>query len=316
MKIVILGNTSLNYSWFVLSTREGCKANGHKVYEIDYKSTPIPQIYKKCEEIKPDIMFTHLSFHGNVNSVSSVLELYEKINKKLGTKIIHTLGDAQVATKGMQDRYMGDVSHAIHMAFVSNRCGVENMSKAWKIPVFYSPYSSLIYKELETPDNTLAFDVPVFTGGIGAHPDRKQFIEAFQKEQEIVVFPTQSKSDKRHVTAKLSISAKCILGLCTGYDIDGFIDVRPFQYLGTGAFMISRKFENMDTIIPDDLYVPFHGYTQSDVYFVQDRWNYWKTKNTMEMRVKAFNYIQEKHNCKVRMGNVLDCIEGKSNKVV
>ena len=44
-----------------------------KIYEIDYKTTPIEQIYKRCVEIKPDIMFTHLSFHGNVYPVSRVL---------------------------------------------------------------------------------------------------------------------------------------------------------------------------------------------------------------------------------------------------
>ena len=45
-----------------------------------------------------------------------------------------------------------------------------------------------------------------------------------------------------------------ILGLCTGYDLDGYIDVRPFQYLGEGAVLIARKFLNMDNIIPPDLY--------------------------------------------------------------
>jgi hypothetical protein len=74
----------------------------------------------------------------------------------------------------------------------------------------------------------------------------------------------------RHRTQELSASAKCVMGLCTGYDVDHYIDVRPFQYLGSGACMITRKFKGMDDIIPPDLYYPFEGYNQKDAKYVKE----------------------------------------------
>jgi len=85
------------------------------------------------------------------------------------------------------------------------------------------------------------------------------------KKLKIEKFQTQSKNDIRHKTSEVSASAQCILGFCTGYDIDGFIDVRPFQYMGAGAVMITRKFKGMDDIIPDDLYYFINGYEKQDL---------------------------------------------------
>jgi len=119
----------------------------------------------------------------------------------------------------------------------------------------------------------------------------------------IKIFKTQSNNDLRHRTAELSKSAKCILGLCVGYEIDGYMDVRPFQYLGTGAFMIMRKYMDMDIYIPDDLYIPFYSYDDPNI--VKDLWNEWKNKDTRLIREKAFQYMQFHHSSKKRIGDVL-----------
>ena len=44
MKSVLLGNTKLNYSWFIKTYREGLKLNDVEVYEIDYKSNTLQKI--------------------------------------------------------------------------------------------------------------------------------------------------------------------------------------------------------------------------------------------------------------------------------
>jgi len=129
----------------------------------------------------------------------------------------------------------------------------------------------------------------------------------------IEIFITQSKHDLRNRTPELSVSAKCILGLCTGYDIKHYTDVRPWQYLGTGAFMIMRKFNGIDDIIPDDLYIPFEGYNNPQV--VKDLFEQWEDKDTMFMRKSAFDFIQTYHSSKVRMENIINVIEGKQDTV-
>ena len=87
--------------------------------------------------------------------------------------------------------------------------------------------------------------------------------------------------------------------------MDGYMDVRPFQYLGSGACMIMRKFPNTEHIIPDDLYYPIHDYSKSSAYQVKELWQEILNTDTNPMREKAFNYIQQNHSCKIRMAEVL-----------
>jgi hypothetical protein len=303
MKAVILGNTKLNYSWFVLTHRQGLKLNGAELFEIDYKSNPLLNIKQILLSIKADYVFTHLTFHAHINSIENVLQMQKEVNKKVGTKFIHTCNDAR-----KEDRYMSDISDAFYMAFVGTHDMKKNCEKVWKIPVFYSPYSSLCYDKILPAEQDLAFREAVFTGSPGSHKDRSNFIQKLSKKIPLKIFQTQSNNDLRHKTRQLSSSAKCILGLCTGYDIDGYIDVRPFQYLGAGACMIIRKFKNMDKVIPSDIYFPINSYDDESIEKTVYYYKKCLTEDTSKMREKAFKYIQENHSCKVRIREVLDKI--------
>ena len=308
MKIVILGNVNSPmkgkkepYSWFVKTFKQGCEILGHDVYGINYRTNGIPQIMKIVSTIKPQIMFTHLSFHP-IKPVDQVLNLYKNIRDKFGTKIIHVLADAR-----HEPRYKGNIEGAFDMAFVSQKQNLKKFEKYWGIPTFFCPYSCMHQTKLAKPAPDLSFDVPIFTGSPNSHHDRSDYISRLMKIMPLKIFQTQSGQDLRHRTEELSISAKCILGLCTGYDIGHYIDVRPFQYLGAGACMIIRKFKNMDDIIPDDIYYPFDTYNNPQE--VKDIFNniIMKTDAT-PMRKKAFKYMQETHSCVIRMRDVISVI--------
>jgi hypothetical protein len=204
---------------------------------------------------------------------------------------------------------MGDISDVIYMAFVGTLDLVQSGLSAWNIPVWYSPYSSLCYDKMAKPVPDLSFQMPLFTGGYSSHRDRKEFIDRLIKRMNIMNIATQSQSDLRHRSHELSASAKCILGLCTGYDIDGYIDVRPFQYLGSGACMIMRKFKNMDAMIPDNLYYPFTSYGADGVDNLIEHWERIQKTDTTKMRESAFEFIQVNHSCEVRLAFVLEKLE-------
>jgi spore maturation protein CgeB len=306
MKAVIIGNTNLGYSWFVLTFTQGLMLNGVDVRHIDYKSTPLQQIKKKLLNFKPDIIFTHLSFHQHIHPTDRVLNFFKDIKKHIDVKVVHSCNDART-----HDRYMGDLRGIFDIALVGSYPLVKNCTEAFKIPVNFCSYSSLTYDKMANFAPDLAFKQPVFTGSPGAHrtgwaDNRAGFIEALQKVMPIKIFKTQSGKDLRKRTPELSVSAECILGLCVGYEIPGYMDVRPFQYLGTGAFMIMRKFNDMDNYIPDDLYVSFENY--DDPLYVKELWDRYRGKDTSEMRNNAFNYIQHHHSSKVRMKSVLNLI--------
>jgi len=310
-KAVILGNTKSPmgrpepYSWFVLTYTQGLKLNGYEVVYLDYKSHSLKQIKEKLISLKIPLIFTHLSFHFNLRPVEQVLQMQRDVTRAIGAKFIHVTMDAR-----QNDRYMGDVSDAFHMAFVGNYEMLENGRRAWRIPSFYSPYSALCYDKMASYAPDLAFKA-VFTGGPRTHPDRWDFIQKLQKRFPIKIFQTQSSEDIRHRTPELSVSAKCILGLCTGYNISGFIDVRPWQFLGTGACMIMRRFKKMDDLIPRDLYFGFDKYNNSDADLVAEYYQRALKEDTTAMREKAFKYIQQNHSCKVRVKEILNKIEGK-----
>jgi len=309
MKAVILGNTKLNYSWFVKTYRQGLQRNGVEVHEIDYKTTALANIKQILLQLKADMVFTHLTFHAHVNPVESVLQMYRDVHKQVGTIFCHTCNDART-----HDRYMGSVEGAYQVAFVGTHALAANCQKAWDIPCHYTPYSSLCYNTMALPVPELSFTEPVFTGSPNAHrtgwaDNRAQFIEDLMKVMPIRIFKTQSASDLRKRSHELSASAKCILGLCVGYEIDGYIDVRPFQYLGSGACMIMRKYPNTEDIIPDDLYMPIYGYGEEDVNQVYYHWQMIQRTDTMEMRQRAMDYIQQNHSCEVRIAEVLEHIK-------
>ena len=309
MKIVILGNTNLGYSWFVLTVRDGMLQNGHDVIEIDYKTTPLGSIKNILISQKADYVFTHLTFHQQINPAESILQLYEDVNKSVGTKFIHTLNDAR-----HEPRYSGNISNAIYAAFVGQTHNLNKFKGYWGVPTFFWPYSSLTYDKMAEPAPDLMFNEAVFTGSVGAHQDRQQFINKLMKIMPVKIFQTQSSNDIRHRTPELSVSAKSILGLCTMHrGLKHYIDVRMFQYGGAGAVLIARKFDGIDDIIPDDLYYSFDSYDNPE--YVKELWERSCFEDTWPMRENIFNFMQTHHSAKVRMKETIDVLEGKIKKL-
>jgi len=311
-KIVVLGNTgkdiSKAFSWFVKTVYDGFTRLGYDVEGFDYKSHTIPQIRKYLFRTKPYILFTHLTMHG-FHDKHKMMELFSELRGKTDTIIVHTLNDAR-----HEPRYKGDISTAFDIALVGQTEDIKDMAKGWKVPTYHWPYSSLTYDKMAPVAEDLMFKKPVFTGSPGSHKDRSQFIKKLQEIMPIKIVTTKSPENLRGRTPELSASAKCILGLCTGYDIGGYIDVRPFQYLGTGACMIMRKFKWMDEVIPPELYYSFDSY--KDPYIVKEYFEQIKKIDTKPLQLEAFNYMQRYHSAKERMRNTIKVIEGEQDSVI
>ncbi len=305
MKIAILGNTRLNYSWFVLTHRQGLNLNGfQRVIQIDYKSTSLAQIYERLINEKPKYVFTHLTFHQHIHPAPVIMDLYRRVTKEVGTKFVHTLADAR-----HEPRWSEDISGAFHMAFINQTENLEKFQNYWKIPVVYAPYSALKQSELVNPVKELAFgNQLIFTGSPGAHPPRRDFLNRVQQIMPLKYLHTQSANDLRHRTPELAISAKAILSACIGHDIAHYNEVRPWQYLGAGACLIHRKFKGEDDLIPDNLYLEYKSPAD-----VKGQFEIACKEDTMPMRKRAFEFIQRHHSSKVRMYNILECLEERQD---
>lgn len=318
-KICILGNTgndiSKAYSWFVKTTYEGMVLNGHEVKGFDYKTHTIDQIRNFLFDYNPDIIFTHLTMHKHHDKFD-VMEIFDNLRSLNDTKIIHTMQDARE-----NPRYSGDISHAFDMAFVAQTENIPKFSKLWNIPVYYWPYSSLTYMDRGIYRSNLDFKKPVFPGNPSSHNDRTLFIQKLQKHLDFKIIQTKSKDDVRDKTLDFSASTPCVLGLCTGYDISGYGEVRWVQFGGAGAILIMRKFKEMIKYFPEKidnkrLYFGFDDYNHPEV--VKSLWEKInKMSNTEKNIIKqnVFNFIQTYHSSKIRMKQTIEVIEGKKDKL-
>lgn len=313
--ICILGNTGKNpftaYSWFVKTVAQGFCLNGHNIFGLDYKSHTIEQIEKFLFNNDIDILFTHLTFHRHHDSFR-IMELFDNLRRLNGTIVIHTMNDAR-----SEPRYTGNISSAFDLALVGQYENIEKFQNYWKIPVYYWPYSGLTYSKMGEYNSKLDFGKPVFPGSPNSHSDRTKFLEKLKNKIDMKIIPTKSKEDIRDHTHDFSISNPCVLGLCTGYEypIKGYFDVRPIQFLSSSAIMIMRKYENMDKVIPDELYYPIYGYDDKDADQVKEYWEEIKKKDLIKFRKEIFNFMQRYHSSKERMRETLEIIEEKRDQL-
>jgi hypothetical protein len=309
-KICILGRTTNNiknaYSWYVKNCYEGLTLNGCEVLGLNYKVLTLDEIEYELWNFEPEVIINHITFHKK-HPLDKEFEMFDMIRSSFGTINIHSLHDAR-----HEPRYKQRLDHVFDLALVGQLENLEKFQRYWKIPCYYMPYASLTLNGMAKPTKDLAYEMPVFTGTTTAHRDRVSYLNRLKSVMPIKIIETKSKEDLKQRTAELSASAECILGLCTGYDIDGYIDCRPFQYLGAGACMIIRKFKGMDKIIPPDLYFPIESYNNPNE--IKDIFeNHIHKKDTSKIRKKAFNFMQKYHSSEVRMKNLLNLLEGKQN---
>lgn len=314
MRILVVGNVDSNitgaYSWFVKNVYEGCTALGHQVAGVDFKTLPTHKIREVIWSFKPHIIFTHLTFHKHgLVRLDEVMTMYAEARKQLGAKVIHYMFDAR-----REPRYSRNISEAFDCAFVSNLEAARKFPKIWGIPVHYSQYACRMYKEMAQPAKDIQVgDTLVFTGSPGSYPGQRQtLLKGLKKLVPMTTFVTGSPQDLRFRSHELSATAKGILSVSFGYDVEGFIDTRPWQYLGSGAFLILKVFDGMEDVLPAGLYKPFYTF---DPYEVKIIWEEWFAKDTLPMRQNAFQFMQQYHACDKRMADTLDVIFEKRNSV-
>lgn len=315
-RITLLGNTypvgcphKKMYSWWMLTMVDGLKRLGYEVQLINYRDTNFKSIVNNITNFKSSHIWTHLTFH-KIHPVNEIAEVFKKFRKN-GIKIGHFLGDART-----EDRYLQDVSEFMDYAFMSNHEVIKNMEKHWNIPMWYLPYGSLTFDEFPKI-HSMKDERMVFTGTRNVHQDRINFLNKLDRKTSILYFSNEKCLDRIEQTKQLAQSSESILALCTGYDssVYGFMDVRFWQYLGAGGFVIGRRFPIQDLLIPNDLYIGFNDYSDNSVDYVIEQHNQWLyDKTTLKknnLQKAAFDFIQEKHSSIQRVKYIFDCIDGK-----
>lgn len=311
LRIALIGNTVREYSAFVTGVREGIIRLGHRYRGIDFRSMSPEQTWHLLKEFKPDYVFTHMILNASIGKTPQTLDVLAKIRGETGAKIIHTMQDARRTS-----RYPHDISDSVDMGLLNQTECLEDFEKTWGIPCHYWPYATLYQRAMAEPDPALERFEFVYTGNMNnnLYKERTDFVNAVRKRIKLFVFKTQEDGDKRALTAELAATAKAVFGMGLQYDIDGYIDVRPFQYCGAGALLITHNYKGMEKVFENGKHlVAFEGY---DVDNVVQLYSHYRENAEKADRIRrtGFEYVQRCHNWEVRVQDAIDTIEGRRKR--
>jgi hypothetical protein len=310
LRICTLGDWTKYFSYFLAGTQEGAILNGCLFRPVDIRQSK-ESILKCLFEFRPHILFCHCIF-GNVFRPTDQFEVLSDIRKKFGTKVYYHLGDTRT-----EPRYPYDISSFVDAVLVNQTENLKKFSQIWKVPTYHWPYGCFYQKEIADGNKEFMHDL-VFTGRLndnGVHGQRTAFIKELRtKIPSFAIYPNDKYPDTKLLTAEIAASAIAILGVCAGYNIKGYMDVRPFQYVGAGGFLLQRYYSEMDKVFNNDEHlVWFNNDNVSDFLHIFEYYKRCKDK-IKRIKNKGFEFCQKYHSYKRRVEDVINIAFGVSDR--
>lgn len=308
IRIAVLGDWDLYFSYFLNGMQEGAIRNGCWFRPLNIRS-PWDKIRENIWEFRPDILGCHMIFSKEPHGPEKHLMEFAKFKKTLNTAIFYHAGDVRT-----EPRYPDDISKSIDFCLVNQTESLSKFSNYWKVPCYYWPYGCLHQDSIAAVDGRFEHNL-VFTGRLSSSPtsihrQRTEFIEKIQALMPITTYPNKEYPDTKLLTAEISASAKAVLGVCTGYDIAGYMDVRPMQYPGAGAFLLQRRYKGMERVIVDKQHMVL--FRSDDPNNFVELYNDWmaKPKEISRIRKSAFEFFQKYHSYERRVQDILNLVYG------
>tara|TARA_Y100000310_G_C20617074_1_gene781197 strand:+ start:56 stop:1033 length:978 start_codon:yes stop_codon:yes gene_type:complete len=305
IRIATLGDWGRYFSYFLAGTQEGTILNGCLFRPIDIRIDP--SMIRNCiKEFRPDIMFCHCIFNNDIPR-EKIFEILADTRKGIGTKIFYHMGDYRT-----EPRYPHNIQHIIDGGLVNHHGPTLNkFSKIWCIPTYYWPYGCFYQKEIAGVNEEFAHPL-VFTGRLklgGVHNQRTIFIDQIKKKRlKIKIYPNEKYPDTKLLTPEIAASSEAVLGVCTGYDRYGYIDVRPFQYPGAGAFLLQRYYKGMEKVFKQREHMVWFDNDNPDNFV--EIYNEWinHSEYTKVVRQQGFTFCQKHHSMKRRVEDVIKIV--------
>jgi len=98
------------------------------------------------------------------------------------------------------------------------------------------------------------------------------------------------------------------------HDIKGYFSRRPFQFIGTGALSLQKRFNDCDSIFIDKK----HHLIFDSVDEFCSLFDYYVKRNPeegMKIRQEGFEFCQRNHNYRNRMSDLMEVLSGKRDCV-
>tara|TARA_Y100000310_G_C20697249_1_gene826589 strand:+ start:5034 stop:6008 length:975 start_codon:yes stop_codon:yes gene_type:complete len=304
IRIATLGDWGRYFSYFLAGSQEGSILNGCLFRPIDIRQKDT--IWSNIVEFRPDILLSHCIF-GTEFDPPQIHNFLEKAKRRIGTRVFYHAGDART-----MPRCPKPINRFIDGCLVNQTGNLKKFSELWQVPTYHWPYGCFAQKSIAKPNPHFVHDL-VFTGRLssnhkGVHGPRTIFIEQIKSKIPIRIFPDEEYTDTKLLTAEIAASAKAILGVCAGYNILGYMDVRPFQYPGAGAFLLQRKYSNMELVFENNKHMVWFNHDNSNEFI--NLYKQWltKPKEIQRIREEGFKFCQKHHSMKRRMEDVINIV--------
>ena len=310
MRIAILGKWHKYSSYFLHGCLEGSIQNGHSAMGIEFIDCDLDVTRSALMHYRPNLIFCHMLLSDAGSSIKDKLEMLSDIKAKHGCKTFYQLGDPRTLP-----RYDGDISKAVDYALIAHR--EWDKFSHWKVPIIYFPYGCL--KQDCIIEREMKYRL-VFAGTHESknplYEDRTKFLNQLKSKHMIALFPRKNEYNTTFITAKLSASAGAVLNILGRHDIKDFLSLRPFQFIGAGAFSIQKRLNGLDEVFIDKKHhICFDNYDIEEIenilkYYLDDH-----PEERNKIRKEGFDFCQKNHNYKNRIQDLLEIIEGKRTEV-
>lgn len=306
-RVVGLGNYTEYYSYFLFGIMQGTILNEHLFRAVSLFGQSLNQIYEQIIWFKPHLVLAHMIFNRQPHNINDVMNMLKKVRGH-GIKVGYHAGDARPTP-----RFEGNITNVVDFALCNHNL-MDKYSSIWGVPCYYWPYQALNQPGMGDRDDRFKCQV-AFTGSLEDnihHAPRAKFVKSLKGRLNIVNFPTPDSGNTRFQTADLAVTADCVLGFQMGLDIPGYIDVRPWQYIGAGALYFHDEHYTIDKFfIPGSHYIPFKRNDPDDFIAKYIHYVIEHPEEVTEIRTNGFKYCQRYHSSKERMAGVFSLLEGK-----
>ena len=308
LRIVGLGDYDNYFSYFTYSIMEGAIRTGNLFRPVPFFGHDLSVIKEQILWFKPHILIAHMLFGcGHRHDQSRVFQMLRDMRQR-GIYVVYHNGDAR-----KDPRYCGDISPIVDLGLL-NQSDLAHYQNIWRVPCIRWPYMCLYQKEIADPVDLYKCSI-AFTGGIaskGVHKERTDFVNTLQDRGcNVKLFPTNETGNTRFQTAELAASANMVLGMQMERQLKGYLDVRPFQYIGAGALYLHDKCEQMDEYFESGRH--YIRYDKSDIEGFIANASILNKGGPMVQAIReyGFKYCQNRHSTKQRMEEILKVYKEK-----
>lgn len=307
IRIACIGDYTARYSYFTAGIMEGAIRLGHWFRPIPLVQ-PISQIENQVYYFQPHIIFAHQLF-GQYHALDEMKNLLKRIRQK-DIKIILHAGDPKP-----EPRFKENISECINMGLINSNM-VDIFSEIWDVPCYHWPYFCLQQERIADLDERYKAEVS-FSGNVTKRDDpehphhgRAEFIKKVKHELGMRIYPNKFVANSRFLTPVVAASSNAVLGIHIGWNVNGYIDTRPFQYIGAGALYFHDRCAAIDQFFTDGVH--YVGYEAGNVESFIDRFRYYINQypeKALLIRQTGFNYCQKNYNTMVRVRQALEWVK-------